>query len=95
MTTVTEILELYRYVGDTEAAETALTELITESYSDGYSFAKNEAGLDRRSINRTSSRLIMNIFFLDKRPDDCAEMHCDKHCVKMILEYCTDVINCS
>ena len=29
----------------------------------------------------------MNIFFLDKRPDDAAEMHCDKHCVKMILEY--------
>ena len=45
MTTVTEILELYRYVGDTEAAEVALTELINESYSEGYSFAKNEAGL--------------------------------------------------
>ena len=29
----------------------------------------------------------MNIFFLDKRPDNAAEMHCDKHCVKMILEY--------
>ena len=29
----------------------------------------------------------MNIFFLDKRPDYAAEMHCDKHCVKMILEY--------
>jgi len=29
----------------------------------------------------------MNIFFLDKRPDDAAEMHCDKHVVKMILEY--------
>ena len=29
----------------------------------------------------------MNIFYLDKRPDDCAEMHCDKHCVKMLLEY--------
>jgi len=29
----------------------------------------------------------MNIFYLDKRPDDCAEMHADKHCVKMILEY--------
>ena len=28
----------------------------------------------------------MNIFFLDRRPDDCAEMHCDKHVVKMILE---------
>ena len=29
----------------------------------------------------------MNIFYLDKRPDNAAEMHCDKHCVKMILEY--------
>tara|TARA_B100001996_G_scaffold312400_1_gene254527 strand:- start:1549 stop:2049 length:501 start_codon:yes stop_codon:yes gene_type:complete len=29
----------------------------------------------------------VNIFYLDKRPDDAAEMHCDKHCVKMILEY--------
>ena len=29
----------------------------------------------------------MNIFFLDKRPDNAAEMHNDKHCVKMILEY--------
>ena len=29
----------------------------------------------------------MNIFYLDRRPDDAAEMHCDKHCVKMILEY--------
>ena len=28
----------------------------------------------------------MNIFYLDKRPDDCAEMHCDKHVLKMILE---------
>ena len=44
-TTVTEILELYRYVGDTEAAEVALTELINESYSEGYSFAKNETEL--------------------------------------------------
>ena len=45
MTTVTEILELYRYVGDTEAAEVALTELINESYSEGYSFARNEKEL--------------------------------------------------
>ena len=29
----------------------------------------------------------MNIFYLDNHPDDAAEMHCDKHCVKMILEY--------
>ena len=45
MTTVTEILELYRYVGDTEAAEVALTELVNEGYSAGYNFAKNEARL--------------------------------------------------
>lgn len=29
----------------------------------------------------------MNIFYLDKNPKVCAEMHVDKHCVKMILEY--------
>lgn len=29
----------------------------------------------------------MNIFYLDKNPRVCAEMHVDKHCVKMILEY--------
>ena len=30
----------------------------------------------------------MNIFgYLDKDPKRCAEMHCDKHVVKMILEY--------
>jgi hypothetical protein len=29
----------------------------------------------------------MNIFYLDKDPKKCAEMHVDKHCVKMILEY--------
>ena len=29
----------------------------------------------------------MNIFYLDPRPDMAAEMHCDKHVVKMILEY--------
>jgi hypothetical protein len=29
----------------------------------------------------------MNIFYLDKDPTICAEMHVDKHCVKMILEY--------
>jgi len=28
----------------------------------------------------------MNIFYLDKDPKICAEMHVDKHCVKMILE---------
>ena len=28
----------------------------------------------------------MNIFYLSNKPDECAEMHADKHCVKMILE---------
>jgi hypothetical protein len=29
----------------------------------------------------------MNIFYLDNDVRKCAEMHVDKHCVKMILEY--------
>jgi len=29
----------------------------------------------------------MNIFYLHNDPKVCAEMHVDKHCVKMILEY--------
>jgi hypothetical protein len=29
----------------------------------------------------------MNIFYLDNDTKKCAEMHVDKHCVKMILEY--------
>ena len=29
----------------------------------------------------------MNIFYLDREPKRCAEMHCDKHVVKMIIEY--------
>ena len=29
----------------------------------------------------------MNIFYLSKNHEVAAEMHCDKHCVKMILEY--------
>lgn len=28
----------------------------------------------------------MNIFYLDKDPKLCAQYHCDKHVVKMILE---------
>ena len=28
----------------------------------------------------------MNIFYLAHNPTDCAQMHCDKHVVKMILE---------
>ena len=30
----------------------------------------------------------MNIFYLDNDPKVCAQMHLDKHVVKMILEYC-------
>ena len=29
----------------------------------------------------------MNIFYTDRDPVVCARDHCDKHCVKMILEY--------
>lgn len=29
----------------------------------------------------------MNIFYLHRDPETCAQMHVDKHCVKMILEY--------
>ena len=29
----------------------------------------------------------MNIFYLHNDPVQCAEMHNDKHCIKMILEY--------
>lgn len=29
----------------------------------------------------------MNVFYLDSNPQQCAEFHCDKHTVKMIVEY--------
>ena len=29
----------------------------------------------------------MNIFYFDSNPIECAEQHCNKHCVKMIVEY--------
>ena len=29
----------------------------------------------------------MNIFYLDFHTDKCAEYHCDKHVLKMIIEY--------
>jgi hypothetical protein len=29
----------------------------------------------------------MNIFYLDNNPKTCAQLHCDKHVVKMIIEY--------
>ena len=28
----------------------------------------------------------MNIFYLDRDPKTAAQMHCDRHCIKMILE---------
>ncbi len=31
---------------------------------------------------------LMNIFYLARSPKDCARYHCDKHVVKMIVEYC-------
>jgi len=31
--------------------------------------------------------LSMNLFFLSRDPSICAQQHCDKHVVKMILEY--------
>lgn len=30
----------------------------------------------------------MNIFYLSHIPEEAAQMHCDKHVVKMIVEYC-------
>ena len=29
----------------------------------------------------------MNIFYLDPNPQIAAELHCDKHVVKMVIEY--------
>ena len=29
----------------------------------------------------------MNIFYLDESPKTCAMLHCDKHVVKMVIEY--------
>ena len=42
---ITEIVEHALHCEETTYAVEALTELITESYSEGYSFAKREAGL--------------------------------------------------
>lgn len=36
----------------------------------------------------------MNIFILSLIPKECAQMHCDKHCVKMILEY-AQLLSCA
>ena len=29
----------------------------------------------------------MNVFYLHRDPNICAQMHCDKHVVKMCIEY--------
>ena len=42
---IVEILDLYREIGDTAAAETAILDLLSTSYAEGYSFAKREIGL--------------------------------------------------
>jgi hypothetical protein len=36
----------------------------------------------------------MNIFYLHKKPRECARMHCDKHVVKMILETAQILCTC-
>ena len=36
----------------------------------------------------------MNIFYLDEKPQSCAELHCDKHVVKMIIEYAQLLSTC-
>lgn len=42
---ITEIVEYALHCEETTDAVEALTKLISESYSEGYSFAKREAGL--------------------------------------------------
>lgn len=32
-------------------------------------------------------KIIMNVFYLNEDPKVCAEEHCDKHVVKMVIEY--------
>ena len=36
----------------------------------------------------------MNIFYLHEEPQSCAELHCDKHVVKMIIEYAQLLSTC-
>ena len=42
---IVEILDLYREIEDTEATATAIVDLLSKSYAEGYSFAKRESGL--------------------------------------------------
>ena len=42
---IVEILDFYRETIDTEATATAILDLLSKSYAEGYSFAKRESGL--------------------------------------------------
>ena len=42
---IVEILDFYRETIDTEATATAILDLLSKSYAEGYSFAKREIGL--------------------------------------------------
>ena len=42
---IVEILDLYRITKDTESTATAIVALMSETYAEGYSFAKKESGL--------------------------------------------------
>lgn len=42
---IVEIFDLYRTTGDLVTAENAISELLSKSYAEGYSFAKREIGL--------------------------------------------------
>ncbi len=36
----------------------------------------------------------MNIFYIHKKPENCAKMHCDKHVTKMVLETAQILCTC-
>jgi len=42
---IVEVLDLYRVTTDTEATATAIEDLLSKSYAEGYSFARKESGL--------------------------------------------------
>tara|TARA_B100000749_G_C18004742_1_gene292796 strand:- start:87 stop:260 length:174 start_codon:yes stop_codon:yes gene_type:complete len=42
---IVEVLDLYKVTTDTEAAATAIVDLLSRSYAEGYSFARKESGL--------------------------------------------------
>jgi hypothetical protein len=39
------------------------------------------------SLAKRKGSILLNIFYLDTDPKQCAKYHCDKHVVKMIIEY--------